>query len=298
MARPLRIEYPGAFYHVISRGNEKKAIFRKKQDYDLFLETLKDACDYFSVLIHSYCLMPNHIHLLVETKQANLSRFMKRLLGVYTIRFNGRHKRHGHLFGGRYKAFLIDKDNYLLELSRYIHLNPVKAKLAGHPRDYPWSSMQYFFKGANPDFLYTDLILKEFSSKTDYQKFVRQGLREEQTPLNQAIGGVFLGSQEFVEKFKGRIQKKDLRKISRGRQLAKIPTDKLDYYLTGVDRNLRIYCYWKMARLTQPEIGKRFNVTDSAISHLIRRFEVKMQKDPKLTARIKSIEKNMSSFKN
>ena len=101
MARPIRIEYPGAFYHVISRGNERKAVFRQERDYELFLETLKDSSERFDVLVHAWCLMPNHLHLLIQTKDSNLSWFMKRLLGVYTIRFNRRHKRYGHLFQGR-----------------------------------------------------------------------------------------------------------------------------------------------------------------------------------------------------
>ncbi len=113
MARPLRIEYNHAFYHVISRGNERKAIFRNPSDYELFFKTLKDACDYFGVFLHSFCLMPNHIHLLVETPEANLSLFMKRLLGVYTIRFNRKHERSGHLFQGRYKALLVDRDAHI-----------------------------------------------------------------------------------------------------------------------------------------------------------------------------------------
>ena len=129
MARPIRIEYPGAFYHVISRGNERRAVFRGDNDYELFLNTLGEASDRFDVLIHAYCLMPNHLHLLIQTKDSNLSQFMKRLLGVYTIRFNRRHKRYGHLFQGRYKAYLLDQDSYFLELSRYIHLNPVKANI-------------------------------------------------------------------------------------------------------------------------------------------------------------------------
>ena len=125
MPRPLRLEFPGACYHVLSRGNERKAIFREGVDYEIFLGLLKDCADRFDLLVHAWCLMPNHFHLLLETKDSNLSQAMKRLLGVYTMRFNSKHHRRGHLFQGRYKAFLVDKDNYFLELSRYIHLNPV-----------------------------------------------------------------------------------------------------------------------------------------------------------------------------
>lgn len=298
MARPLRIEFPGAFYHVISRGNERKAVFRKPADYELFLKTLKDACDYFNARIHSYCLIPNHLHLLIETKDANLSGFMKRLLGVYTIRFNRRHKRHGHLFQGRYKAFLVDKDNYLLELSRYIHLNPVKAKLVRNPQDYPWSSMRYFVRDKSPEYLYTRLILDEFRSTGDYQNFVGKRHDTQETPLDKAIGGMFLGSNEFADKFKERLLTDDLKKISKGRQLAMRPIDRMEGYLKDQDRNLKIYCYWKIGRMTQPEIGKRFGVSGSAISYMIKRFELKMQKDSKLRRQVQTLETAISIFKN
>src|SRR3989338_7565769 len=140
MCRPLRLEFPGAVYHVFSRGNERKAIFRSPADYELFLGILRDSSLTFNVLVHAYSLMPNHFHLLVETSDANLSYVMKRLLGLYTARFNRKHKRVGHLFQGRYKAHLVDKDTYFLQVSRYIHLNPVKAKLAKRPEDHSYSS--------------------------------------------------------------------------------------------------------------------------------------------------------------
>src|SRR3989338_3504994 len=136
MPRPLRLEFPGACYHVFSRGNERKEIFRSSDDYELFLGLLKDCADRFDFLVHAWCLMPNHFHLLIETNDSNLSHAMKRLLGVYTMRFNNKYHRRGHLFQGRYKAIIVDKDNYFLQLSRYIHLNPVKARLAQAHEEY------------------------------------------------------------------------------------------------------------------------------------------------------------------
>src|SRR3989338_3441126 len=194
MARPLRIEYPGAFYHVISRGNEGKAIFKGESDYELFLKTLQDSSSRFDILVHAYCLMPNHLHLLVQTKDSNLSQFMKRLLGVYTIRFNRRHKRCGHLFQGRYKAYLIDQDSYFLQLSRYIHLNPVKAKLSANPEDYRWSSMPFFLKQNAPSFLYREFTLKSFNSPKDYRAFVTEGMVEKDN-IPKPLGGCVLGSE-------------------------------------------------------------------------------------------------------
>ncbi len=126
MSRPLRLEYAGALYHVTSRGNERKPIYLEDDDFELFLECLAGVCERFNWVIHSYCLMTNHYHLLVETPDGNLSKGMRQLNGVFTQDFNRRHKRVGHLFQGRYKAILVDKESYLLELCRYIVLNPVR----------------------------------------------------------------------------------------------------------------------------------------------------------------------------
>ena len=124
MARPLRITFPGAFYHVTSRGNERKNIYKSKRDREKFLEYLGEAHERYGAIIHAYCLMTNHYHLLIETPDANLPQIMKHLNSSYTTYFNVKRKRFGHLFQGRYKAFLVYKDDYALELSRYIHLNP------------------------------------------------------------------------------------------------------------------------------------------------------------------------------
>ncbi len=219
MARPLRVEYPHAFYHVLSRGNESKAICRTEQDYELFLNTLKDCVDFYGVKIHAYCLMSNHFHLLVETPEPCLSKFMKRLLGVYTLRFNRRHHRHGHLFQGRYKAILVDEDTYFLPLSRYIHLNPVKAGIVQDPKTYLWSSFRYFAGGPPPEFLSTEFTFGLFSSKREYVKFVQDGLALREDPLKDAIGGLLLGSKKFIERFQENIKHADSKIISRANRL-------------------------------------------------------------------------------
>ena len=140
MARPLRIQYPFAVYHITGRGNEKKAIFRNDSDRALFLNILAQAVKRYHWLCHAYCLMDNHYHLLIETPDGNLSRGMRQLNGVYTQAFNRLHKRAGHLFQGRYKAILIQKDSHLLEVIRYVVVNPVRAGLCTNPQHYPWSS--------------------------------------------------------------------------------------------------------------------------------------------------------------
>src|ERR1700752_5232406 len=134
MARPLRIEYPGAYYHVTSRGNEQRAIFRDDKDREKFLEMLKRAVEEFHLRLHGYVLMSNLYHLLIETPKSGLSRTLRYLNGVYTQTFNRRHRRVGHLFQGRFKAILVQKESHFLEVCRYVVLNPVRAKVIDHPR--------------------------------------------------------------------------------------------------------------------------------------------------------------------
>ena len=140
MARPLRLEFPGALYHLTSRGDGQEAIYRDDEDRGTCLEVLANTVRRFHWRAHAYCLMGNHYHLLVETEDPNLAQGMRHFNGVYTQRFNRRHGRSGHVFQGRYHAVLVQKDSYLLELARYIVLNPVRANMVRSPRDWPWSS--------------------------------------------------------------------------------------------------------------------------------------------------------------
>ena len=140
MARPLRIAYPGAYYHVTSRGNEQKHVFKSRKDREKFLNYLASATQRYGAVIHVYCLMTNHYHLLIETPEGNLSQIMRHINGAYTTYFNVKRKRSGHLFQGRFKAILVQTVAYAAELSRYIHLNPVRAGMVEKPGDYLWSS--------------------------------------------------------------------------------------------------------------------------------------------------------------
>ena len=143
MARPLRIEFPNAFYHVTSLGNERKTVFRNNRDRERFLSYLESAHERYGAILHVYCLMDNHYHLLLETPRGNLSQSLHHINGAYTTYFNIKHRRSGHLFQGRFKAILVEKDSYSGELSRYIHLNPVRAGLVKNPLRYGWSSYPY-----------------------------------------------------------------------------------------------------------------------------------------------------------
>src|SRR3989338_4906339 len=218
MARPLRIEYEGASYHVMNRGLEQREIFQEERDYEKFLELIEDTHRQYQFKIHSYCLMPNHYHLYIETPQGGLSRGMRHIDGVYTQVFNKRRKRVGPLFQGRYRSILVEKESYSLELSRYIYLNPVKAKLEEKPEGWKWSSYGAFIgKAKRREFLEVEWLLgqmakKERKAQRVFEKFTWEGLKEEWEPWKQAQGGYLLGGssfcnwvrQEFLEEKKDR----------------------------------------------------------------------------------------------
>ena len=213
MARPLRIEYPGAWYHVTSRGNERSRLFRDKKDRIIFLKILNESLKAFKVEVHCFVLMRNHFHFLLTTPLANLSRFMQRLNTAYTVYFNKRHDRVGHLFQGRYKAILIDVESYLLELSRYIHLNPVRTdsfrnttvqEKINYLDAYEWSSYaKYIGKASRWDFVHTEMVLGmvrggRVKGHNEYREFVIDGLHSEITdPIEKREGQVVLGRPEF-----------------------------------------------------------------------------------------------------
>jgi REP element-mobilizing transposase RayT len=211
MPRPLRIEYENAFYHVMNRGRSKNNIFFNDIHYLTFINTVRESCKRFGSIIHSYCLMPNHYHLLIQTPNANLSRLMGHINSVYTKRFNKIQKMDGPLFRGRYKAILVDEDDYLLELSRYIHRNPIETKnehrrLVKDLKDYKWSSYpSYLNISYTPKWLDKETTISMFKKDEDqikrYQSFVEKGknkeLEEFFSKKNQAT---ILGKREFIEK--------------------------------------------------------------------------------------------------
>lgn len=204
MARPLRIEYPGALYHVTSRGNARANIFLDDRDRKVFLDTLSLTIKRYHWLCHSYCLMGNHYHLLIETPDGNLSNGMRELNGVYTQAFNRLHKRVGHVLQGRYKAFLVEQDTYLLEVARYVVLNPVRAGIVIHPKDWKWSSYRATIgQTVKPSWLTTDWILQQFhrlhkTAQQDYARFVVDGINKA-GPFVDIKEGVVLGFPQFID---------------------------------------------------------------------------------------------------
>jgi len=203
MARPLRIEYPGAFYHVINRGHRQEAIVLDDQDRQRFLSDLERMAGRFHVLIHSYCLMTNHYHLILETPEGNLRRAVQWLNVSYATYYNRRHRYAGHLFQGRLKAILVDAGTYLEALSRYIHLNPVHAGLASPAWEYPWSSCRHFVESRKaPAWLEVNRILAGFGrtgtvARQRYAAYLSEP--DATNPSDDMVGGSLLGSKSFVQ---------------------------------------------------------------------------------------------------
>ena len=321
MARPLRIEYEGAFYHVTARGNERKKIFFNKSDYKKFKDYLVQAQDKYDYLIHCYTLMTNHYHLLIETPNGNLRKIMHFLNGSYTNYINRRRRRSGHLLQGRYKAILIDKDNYLIELSRYVHLNPVRAKMVDKPEDYPHSSYRSYISKGKEEFVHRDLILSMVSqddrnSTKRYKAFVERGINEGlEDPLGNIYGGMILGGKRFIRdvldmvKF-GVIQKqetshrKDLHSAYAVDHIIDIVA--CDFKISpddvtkknGESRNIAIYLTKKFTSIGNKQLGGLFGgLSYSAVSKANQRFTEKLKKDKRLRRRVENIIDSMSYVK-
>lgn len=213
MARPLRLEFPGALYHVTTRGNARQAIFLDDEDRQRFLESLTRVVSRFHLLLHAYCLMDNHFHLVVETPEANLSQAMRQLNGVYTQAFNRRHDRVGHVLQGRFKAIIVDRESYLLELCRYVVLNPVRARMTRKPDTYPWSSYRATAGLVPPPAVLTiDWALSQFgtqrkSAQQKYRTFVAEGIGQG-SPWEDVQGQVLLGSEQFIERLTAALDEK------------------------------------------------------------------------------------------
>jgi len=280
MARPLRIEYEGAVYHVTSRGNAGAKIFLDDVDRSRFLEILKDVVARFGWICHAYCLMGNHYHLLIETPDANLSRGMQHLNGVYTQWFNRRHSRYGHLVQGRFKSILVEKESYLLELARYVVLNPVRAKIVRSARDWPWSSYRATAGQADlPEFLTVDWLLSQFGevrreAVRSYCHFVSQGKGID--VWEELTGGILMGDDAFVESLKPLLKDVEAnREIRREERLALRPT--LQELFTDVTdkatRNARIHEAVRTHHYKLKEVGDHLGLNYSTISVIAKRVD-------------------------
>ncbi len=283
MARPLRIEFPGAVYHVTSRGNARQAIFIDDEDRGRLLDVLSIVVERFNWLCHSYCLMENHYHLLIETLDGNLSKGMRELNGVYTQGFNQRHRRVGHLFQGRYKAIIVEKDNHLLSVCRYVVLNPVRVGLIGEPEKWRWSSY-----GATvgvvkkPVFLTIDWILSQFGGRKrlamgKYRKFVMEGVDKE-SPWETLKGQIFLGTDKFIKQLSGLLdEKENIKEVPRPqRYVARPSLRELFKGKKGEERKAEdktIYTVYVRYGYTMKEIAEHLGFHYATISRAIKRVE-------------------------
>jgi putative transposase len=278
MSRPLRIEFPGAVYHITSRGNGKQKIFFDNKDRKTFLSLLWEVVEREKWICYAYCLMDNHYHLLIETTRANLSRGMRELNGIYAQKLNYIKNSVGHVFQSRYKSILVEKDNYLLELCRYIALNPVRAKIVESPEDWEWSSYRATSSLTKPPkHLNVSWILSNFDkniekSKKKYGKFVLEGIGKE-SPWKELRGRIFLGTKYFAEKHQEKISAKENEKeITKIERFANRPDfgEIFKDIDTKEKRNNKIYKAYEEYRYNLKEIGDFLNIHYSTASKIIK----------------------------
>lgn len=318
MARPLRIEYENAVYHVTARGNDRKRVYFCEADYRKFLQCISEAKKKYAILLHCYVLMSNHYHLIIETPEANLSRTMHHINSAYTSHINRKRKRSGHLFQGRYKAIVVSKDSYLSELSRYIHLNPVRAGITQKPEEYQYSSYKAYISKGKDDLLNQELVLgllggNAVQAKSKYRKFVDCAISAEaDNPFEDVYGGIILGADKFIKETLSRIKEEYLQKTEiSNRKFLKSRHDvgevieavakhfKADRKQLINNRNRRqrkiaIYLLKKHTGATNKEIGEIFDgLSYSAISRSNERFQTHLQKDRKLKKEINEIESKL-----
>jgi putative transposase len=314
MARPLRIEYPGAVYHVICRGNNRQAIFRDDVDRKGYLEKLSLYCQDKQVDLLSYCLLSNHVHLLLETPRGNLSKLMQAFQTSYTVYFNKRHGRSGHVFEQRYKALLVDKDNYLLQVSRYIHLNPVGARIVDRAQDYRWSSYGSYLKGKGLVGLKTGTVLGYFNGAKSqrirqYRDYVEGGRENRNRTVAPAvIKQIYIGDENFVEVVRGRVNKDSMdgarysfqRIVDAvsgvmGVDRAEIGRSKRS---EAVQRSREMLCYVcrHHGEVGLEELAKFLGVKElSTVSHATKRAEARLKEDSRFSRQLEGALKRLDS---
>ena len=300
MGRPLRIEFKNAVYHITSRGNERKKIYRDDGDKERFLGLLEDYKNRYNFLIHCFVLMDNHYHLVIETLRPNLIKIMHGLNSGYTGYFNKKYKRSGHLFQGRYKAIIVDKENYLLELSRYVHLNPLRAKIINKPQDYKWSSYGGYIRKKevnnlnNYNWLLSIFGNEEKKSRRQYKEFVEEGIAKKlENPVKRAVGNMILGSKEFIDSILVKIDRDEIgQEIANRNEILKTinPQEVIKevsnkYKIKPIEitntgtrnneaRNVAIYITRNVCELSNKETAKIFGgIKESAVSKVVKRLE-------------------------
>ncbi len=320
MSRPLRIQYPDAWYHVMNRGRRGDNVFVTKEDYWAFIDLLEELDEVFNVKVAAYCLMSNHYHLLFQTPDANLSRSMRHLNGVYTQRYNKRHGCDGQLFRGRYKSIIVESDSYTLELVRYIHRNPLEAGLVENLQKYQWSTHKIYLSSADKwKWLHKDYVLKLFSkSKPEsirlYKQFV---LKETPEHINKIFARknlpAILGSKTFVDRIKDKFfNLKNFEEVPETRRLAP-DSDKIksavckrydiveaELYVTkrgyfNEPRNIAIYLIRRLRNDTLKQVGEQFGIEKySTVSSIVERVKHEMNVDKGLNKRVRTLSEEIN----
>jgi putative transposase len=312
MSRPLRIEYSGAWYHVMNRGRRFEKIYSDRQDYQIFTELLKDASEMWKVKIAAYCLMPNHYHILIQTPEGNISRTMRHINGIYTQRYNRKHACDGQLFRGRYKSILVSGDSYLLQLVRYIHRNPIKVGLVDSLNQYEWSSHKGYLSVAKKwNWLHKPFIYSLLSrNKKEWIKRYRQFVSiESDDQITGVIEGKkwpsILGPDSFLDWIKGEYYKsKTDEEIPQSKELDPsydvIFKVVCDYYGVTEDdlyktrrgtcnepRNVLIYLIRRFRQESLKEIGRQFKIAKySSVGSIIERVKKQLQFDRSFRKRL------------
>jgi REP element-mobilizing transposase RayT len=313
MARKPRVHFPGALYHVIARGNRGQDIFRDDQDHYLYLKYIREYKERFHFYLHAYVLMVNHLHLLIEVGDVPLSRIMQVLQFRYTRRYNLKYDLEGHLFQGRYKAILCDKDSYLMQLSAYIHLNPVRAGIVKDPSEYPWSSYRSYITRdrvslADRDFVLSLFAGKKTSAQRAYELFVKDHLQEgHREDLYRTVDQRFLGDHEYVRSARGVLEERGAKRHKIGLEyLASAASEVLALdrpVLYSATRNRKGalgravvgYIGRRLCGYENKAVAAHFNMDPSALSHGIKKVEQRIREDGSFAKRIKKLEEKFHS---
>jgi REP element-mobilizing transposase RayT len=281
MTRPLRLELAGGLYHVTSRGDRREDIYLSDEDRLMWLDTLAEVCARFRWKCYAYCQMSNHYHLLIETPEANLSKGMRQLNGVYTQRFNRRHQHVGHVFQGRFKAILVEKDSYLLELARYVVLNPLRAKMVKRLEKWPWSSyLATCGEADRPEWLDCEFLLSCFSTQptravSRYVAFVHEG-RGVPSVWEQLQGQIYLGSETFITKMQSLLDQQIFpAEIPRAQRQA-VKRALVDF-AKKYPRDEAIALAYLSGQHTMAAIAKHFGVHYTTVSRVVKNHEHREQ---------------------
>nr|WP_315396442.1 transposase [uncultured Duganella sp.] len=277
MTRPLRLEFPGALYHVTSRGDRQHAIFRDDADRRAWMAVFSRVCARHNFLVHAFCLMTNHYHVIVETIDGNLAQGMRQLNSAYSQYFNRRHELVGHLFQGRYKAILVQRESYLLELARYVVLNPLRGGIVNSLEAWPWSSYACTTGGsAAPEWLETSSILRYFGPERGaavvaYRQFVLAGIGRD-SPLKHLQHQLLLGDEAFVAKAKQAAPPGEFVAVAKTHRRA-VCLSLEEYQLQYPDRNEAMARAYLSTAYTMTQIASYFGVSPKTVSRAVRHHE-------------------------